>query len=77
MEVIAFLSHLPLWVSLVLMLIGLLTAANVRELKRTDIGTVGAGVGIFAGVVGLILGLIQLGIYLDFLPVGIMKEAVK
>ena len=71
MEVMTFLSHLPLWVSLGLILIGWLTAANVSEFKRIDVGTVGAGVGIIAGIVGLILGIIQLGIYFDFWPVKI------
>jgi len=69
MEVMIFLSALPLWVSLVFMLIGLLTAANLSELQRTDVGRVGAGVGIIAGIVGIILGIIQIGIYFDFWPV--------
>ena len=41
MEVMTFLNDLPLWVSLVLILIGLLTAANVPEFKKIDVGTVG------------------------------------
>ena len=69
MEVMVVLSGLPVWVSLVLMLIGLLTAANVRELQRTDVGRVGAFVGIIVGGIGIILGLIQLGIYLGYWPV--------
>ena len=77
MEVMTLLSNIPLWVGLLLMLIGVLTAANVRELKRTDVGRVGAGVGIIVGVVGLVLGIIQLGIYLDYWPVEIMKENME
>ena len=74
MEVMTFLSDLPLWVSLVLILIGLLTAANVPEFKRIDVGTVGASVGIISGIVGIILGIIQLGIYFDFWPVQIGRR---
>jgi len=74
MKVMIFLSTLPLWVSLVLLLIGLLTAANIPNFTRIDAGTVGAGLGIIAGILGLILGIIQLGIYFDFWPANITEN---
>jgi len=74
MEVMTFLSDLPLWVSLVLILIGLLTAANLQEFKRIDVSTIGTAVGIIAGIVGIILGIIQLGIYFDYWPVAILRR---
>ena len=63
-----FLSSLPLWVSLAFMLIGLITIANIRELKSTKFGQAGANAGILFGVIGIILGFIQLGIYVGYWP---------